>query len=78
MDPYTHTFKFFVGTNGENTIAGECEFDSDNKMTFKVEDTSDPFPSDTLSSFLEVMNLLKKIYDTTGGIRQITIKSKLP
>ena len=76
-DIYTHTFKFFIGKHGENTITGDCEFDSDNKMTFKIEDTSDPFPSTTLSSFLEVMNLLKRIYDAEGGIKQFSVKSKV-
>ena len=75
-DPYTHTFKFFVGKNGENTISGECEFDTDELMTLKIEDTSDPFPLTTLQFFLEMATTLKKLYVATGGIKQISFKLK--
>ncbi len=76
-DPYTHNFKYFIGVNGQNRIEGDCEFDSDQKMTFKITDTSDPFPLETLNSFMELMNLLKKLYDSSGGFKQISIKSKV-
>lgn len=75
-DPYTHNFKYFIGAHGQYTISGECEFDSDMKASFKIADTSDPFPLDTLNSFLELMTLLKKIYDENGGFKQITVKLK--
>ncbi len=76
-DPYTHTFKFFVGQNGQNTISGECEFDTDELMTLKIESSSDPFPLTTLQYFLEIAIILKKIYVATGGIKQISIKTKV-
>jgi hypothetical protein len=76
MDPYDYTFKFFIGKNGEYAISGECEFDTDNKMTYKIDDTSDPLPAETLASFNEYMNLMKKIYDSSGGFKQMTVKLK--
>ena len=76
-DPYTHSFKFYIGKNGENRVEGDCEFDSDQKMTFKVENTSDPLPVETLNSFNELMNLIKKIYDDSGGVDKIIIKTKV-
>lgn len=76
MDPYTHIFKFFIGKNGEYTISGECEFDTDGKMSYKIEDTSDPLPAEALASFNEYMNLVKKIYDSNGGFKQMTVKLK--
>jgi len=76
MDSYTHNFKFYIGKNGQNRIEGDCEFDSDMKMTFKVDDTSDPLPVETLASFKELMDLIKKIYDSSGGVDRIIIKKK--
>jgi len=75
-DQYTHNFKFFVGKHGENTITGDCEFDSDNKMTFKIKETSDPLPAETMSLFLEYMNLVKRIYEAQGGVRIASIVNK--
>jgi len=75
-DIYTHNFKFYIGKNGENRIEGDCEFDSDQKMTFSIQDTSDPLPVETLTSFNELMNLIKKIYDDSGGVDRIIIKNK--
>jgi hypothetical protein len=76
-DPYTHIFKFFIGKNGENTLSGECEFDSDDKMTFDIKDTSTPITVETLAFFNELMSLIKRIYDSSGGVKQILIKTKV-
>jgi hypothetical protein len=75
-DPYTHNYEFSIGTNGEQEIEGECEFDTDGLLTYKISNSSDPLPKVTLEYFTRLMDLLHEIYVTTGGIELIRIKKK--
>jgi hypothetical protein len=75
-DPYTYIFKFSIGKKGENRIVGECEFDTDKKTSFLLKESSQPLSAEALSLFQEYMNLLKKIYDTSGGLRLVSVYSK--
>lgn len=77
MDPYTHTYEFRVGQTGERWIDGECEFNTDGVASYKIVGSSDPLPRSTLGHFLELMDLLHKLYKDTGGVRKILIKRKV-
>lgn len=77
LDPFTHTFKFRIG---EKEILGECEFDIDGKLSYKIESSSVPLPAQTMKVFQEFMDLMYKIYysngGTTPGIQNIQVKKK--
>lgn len=74
MDNYTHEFKYEV--NGV-FIRGECEFDTDEKASFKVTEWSQPIPLTTMADFLKVMELIKDIYDKNDNtVKKIIIKKK--
>jgi hypothetical protein len=76
MDPYKYTFKFLVGKNGENRLVGECGFDENGEMLFKITETSAPFNPKALSYFQDLIILLKKIYSDAGGFRNVTVQAK--
>ena len=73
---FTHTFQFEIGTEGVGLIEGECEFNTDDKLSYKINKSSVPISQESLSYFNEVMGLFHKIFDTTEGIRIIKVKQK--
>ena len=76
MDPYTFTFKFLIGKNGENRLVGECGFDGDGEMLFKITEISAPFKPQALTYFMDLISLLKKINSEAGGFRNVTVQAK--
>jgi hypothetical protein len=72
-DIYTHNFDFTVGSK---FIRGEMEFDTDEKMSYKIKETSDPFSNEFLHFFQELMDYLFILYNQQGEIKKITIKRK--
>ena len=72
-DPYTHEFKFELDGN---FINGEVEFNTDGKVSFKINAWSEPLPIEILNQFSELMAMLKKIYENEGDIKKISIKKK--
>lgn len=74
---YSHIFKFQVGSTGADRIIGEFGLDTQGQIIFTITETSQPFSAKTLSLFLEYINLIKKIYDETGGIKLISVKDKV-
>ncbi|MBZ5529733.1 MAG: hypothetical protein LAN71_17790 [Acidobacteriia bacterium] len=76
-DIYTHTYDFSVGVNGEKSITGEAEFNTDGLASYKITSSSDPLPHGTLQFFIEVMDLIHKIYKETGGIKLLRVKRKV-
>ena len=73
---FTHTFEFEIGVEGTGLIKGECEFDADGKLSYKIEQSSTPLAQESLKYFNEVMDLLFKIFTTTKGIKIIKVKQK--
>lgn len=71
-DQYTHEFKFQV--NG-SFINGDCEFDTDDKASFKITEWSQPLPATLLDDFSDLFGKIKSIYDKNGEkITKILIK----
>jgi hypothetical protein len=73
---FTHTFEFEIGVVGDGLIKGECEFNVDGKLSYKIEQSSTPLAQESLKYFNEVMDLLFKIFTTTKGIKIIKVKQK--
>ena len=72
-DLYTHTYEFdFGGT----FLKGEIEFDTDNKMTFNIKQSGDPMPSEVYDYCLQLLELIKKIYDSKNTLNLVKIKLK--
>jgi hypothetical protein len=76
MSIYTHNYEFNAGTEGNIFIKGECEFNTDGLMSYKITQSSDPLSPDTLKHFMEFMDLLHKVYEKTGNIKLIKVKLK--
>ena len=74
IDTYTHTFKFYLGDG--SFIDGECEFNTDGKASFKIKTWSEPLPLETLQEFENVVEMIKDIYTSNGGIKKIVFKEK--
>lgn len=73
-DQYSHEFKYEV--NGI-FIRGECEFDTDEKASFKVKEWSEPIPLTAIQDFCDVMERVKGIYDNNdNNVKKIVIKQK--
>jgi len=73
-DQYTHQFKYEV--NGI-FIRGECEFNTDEKASFKVTEWSQPIPLAAMADFIDVMEKVKAIYVNNNDIvKKIIIKEK--
>ena len=70
---YTHTFKFELENS---SVRGEVEFNTDGKVSFKLDNVSEPLALTDLSYFKRLMELLKEIYTAGGGIRKIKIIKK--
>ena len=73
---FTHTFEFEIGQLGDGYIKGECKFDIDGKLSYKIGQSSVPVSQESLEYFNEVMELLHKIFETTKGISVIKVKLK--
>jgi len=76
-DIYTHDFKFQIGDGGQ-FIEGEIEFNTDGKVSYKMDKFSEPIKAETLAYFNEITELIKKIFHATDpkGIKLIKFKKK--
>jgi len=74
LDQYTHTFSFELGD--DSYLNGECEFNTDGKASFKIKTFSEPLPLETIQEFENVVELIKSIYESNGGINKIVFKKK--
>ena len=74
VDPYSHIFKFEL--NG-TFIRGEAEFNTDGKASFKMTEWSEPLPLETLHEFKELMEHIKRIYESSNGVKKIIIREKV-
>jgi len=72
IDPYTHHFHISVGDGGKY-VKGLVEFNTDGKVSFKMNQWSEPLPADFLDYFKELMDLCQKIYKHFDGIKIIKI-----
>ena len=70
IDGYTHRFKFSVGDGG-HFIKGYVEFDTDEKVSYKVTSWSEPLQKDVLDNFSELTELIRKIFYTYKDIQEI-------
>jgi len=74
-DQYTHEFKFQLG-DGSQFVEGEIEFNTDGKVSYKVDAWSQPIGEETLRQFNEVCQLMKSLFAEFGGIKLIRFKVK--
>jgi len=74
-DIFTHTFKFEL-KNPVSSIVGQAEFNKDGRASFKLEETSNPLPLETMDYFKRLVDLLKEITENNGQIKKILIKEK--
>ena len=63
-DSFTHRFNFRVG---DTFIRGECEFNTDQKASVWIKESSNPLPTSLLKSFYEHIESCKNIYEEHGG-----------
>jgi len=73
-DPFTHTFKFQIGDDGSRFIEGRTEFNTDGKVSHNLADSSVPLQAETLQLFVDLFDLLQRIFKETGGIKLIKVK----
>jgi hypothetical protein len=74
QDQYTHEFKFEV--NGA-FIRGQCEFNTDEKVSFKITEWSQPLAATLLDDFSDLFGKVKAIFDKNDEkVTKITIKEK--
>jgi len=74
-DQYTHNFVFSTSDGGK-FLKGECEFNTDNKLSFKFNSFSEPISEDTIGLFTEFMGLCHKIFNSEEGIVKLSINKK--
>ena len=75
MDIYTHDFKVKLGDGGQ-FIEGEIEFNTDNKISYKMTSWSEPIRAETLKSFNEICETIRVMFEQYGGIKIIRFKEK--
>jgi len=73
--PYTHKFKFQIGDGG-SFIEGYIEFNTDGKVSYRLDESSQPLGNEALKDFCALTELLKTIYHKHGGIKLIKFIDK--
>jgi len=76
-DIYTHNFKFQIGDGGQ-FVEGDIEFNSDGRVSYRIDESSDPLLKETLVYFNRLIDLLKDIYhgNDPAGIKLIKFNKK--
>lgn len=74
-EPYTHKFKFQIGDGGR-FLNGLIEFNEDQKVSYKIQEWSEPLEKDVLDDFTALTELLKTIFHKHGGIKLIKFTDK--
>jgi len=74
---YTHNFEFRVGDGGR-FIVGKIEFNLDDKVSYKMTQWSEPIQHEVLQDFVDLTELLKRIYKSNEGIKEIKFKEITP
>lgn len=74
-DQYTHNFKFQMADGGV-FVEGKVEFNTDGKMSYKIESTSQPLPKEALTDFTELMDLCHSLFNKYEGLKLIKIVDK--
>ena len=77
IDQYTHKFEFKVGDGGKY-IDGDIEFNTDGKVSYRMKNWSEPIQEQTLQDFLDLTVILKRIFHTHEGIKEIKFKEITP
>jgi hypothetical protein len=73
MDQYTHKFTFKIGSDGSKFIEGKMEFNTDDKVTFKITSFSEPIQEATLQAFMDWTKSMHTIFDLYEGISEIKV-----
>jgi len=75
-DQFTHNFNFEVDDAGGQFIKGDVEFNTDGKVSFKIQNSATPLKRETLALFVEFLDYIYKIFEKTGGISSIKVVKK--
>ena len=70
---YTHTFEIHIDTH---KIDGEIEFNTDGKMSYKLDDPFEGFDIQKTARFNEFLKALESMVDTFGEIEKIEVVKK--
>ncbi len=73
--PYTHKFKVQLGDGGK-FIEGYIEFNLDGKVSYRLDESSQPLENEVLRDFVALTELLKTIFHKHGGIKLIKFINK--
>lgn len=76
-DQYTHNFEFKVGDGGK-FLEGEIEFNTDGRVSYRFSSISEPIQLDVLRDFIDLTELLKRIFVSMDGIKKIEFTEKQP
>ena len=77
VDGYTHNFEFKIGDGGR-FLVGKIEFNLDGKVSFKMTQWSEPIQQEVLQDFIDLTELLKRIFHSHTGIKEIKFKEITP
>jgi hypothetical protein len=75
-DEFTHKFEIDMI---DYQFKGECEFNTDGKVTYKITDSSDVLPLKLNDWFYKFMNFASELYhevDGVTGLLKLSIKKK--
>ena len=74
-DQYTHDFIYRLGEG--QFILGECEFDKDKKISYRISSWSEPIDHQFLVDFTQFVDRLKLRYDEWGILKHVEIIEKI-
>ena len=75
MDQYTHDFVYRMGDGGQFVI-GECEFDKDKKVSYRIQSWSEPLQHEFLNDFVAFIDRAKLRFDEYKGIKLVKLIEK--
>jgi hypothetical protein len=75
-EQFTHTFEIDLGADGSQFVHGQVEFNTDGRVSFKIEETSIPLSKAAIDHFNKCMDLLQTKFREFGGIKKIEILQK--
>ena len=74
IDQYTHNFIYRLGER--QFILGECEFNKDKKVSYRITSWSEPIDHQFLIDFTQFMDRLKLRFDEWKEIKHVEIIKK--
>ena len=73
---FNHTFEIELSADGSWFLKGEVEFDTDGKASFKIDESSIPLSGEGMHHFIDLMDLIRRMFPCCGGVKRIEIVQK--